>query len=113
MGVLSNMIVKKKWFTYQETTNPKIVTIVPNNYDDFPFNTKNGGSYAVAPARVLGFSYPDYLRFLMIMFPNDVEIVGKGKLFPIVYWKRDKTLYTFLQLLNAKLSLAIGAAENE
>ena len=105
--------MRTKWFTYQETSDPKKVIIVPDNYEVFPFNTKEGGSYALAPARVLGLSYPDYLRFLMTMFPNEIEIIGKGRAYPVVYWERNKTLYTFLQLLNAKLTLALKGIENE
>lgn len=98
-----------KYFTYRETVenNPDRVVIVPHNYDTFPLNTREGGSYALAPARVLGLSYPDYLRFLRESFPEDVSIEGKGHKYPIAYWRKGKTFYVFLDLLNAKLELAI------
>ena len=106
------MIIKKEWFIYEiELDDPSKATISPKDYENFPFNTKTGGSYNVAPARVLGLSYPDYLRFLLIMFPDDVEIIGKNKLYPKVLWKRNKMMFQFIRLLNVKLSLAMGLME--
>lgn len=108
MGDACAMIKREQWFTFRETEDFKKIVIIPKNYDKFPMNTKNGGSYAIAPARVLGYTFPDYLRFLTTMFPEDVEIVGKGKMYPTVYWRRGKVATAFLQLLNLKLSLAMG-----
>lgn len=101
----------KQYFTYRESSTPNEFMIVPKDYNTFPFNIKNGGSYNVAPARVLGLSYPNYLRFLLNMFPNDVIVRGKGSIYPIAYWKKDKTLFKFIELLNAKLSLAMKGLE--
>lgn len=108
------MIVKQKWFTYETSiSNPSKAIIVPTDYEKFPFDTREGGSYAVAPARVLGLSYPNYLRFLLTMFPDEVEIIGKNRLYPVVYWERGHILNLFLKVLNGKLSLALGLSEQD
>lgn len=102
-----------EYFTYRESTSPGEFVIVPKDYATFPFNTKAGGSYNLAPARVLGLSYPDYLRFLMTMFPNDVVVRGKRMIYATAYWKRDKMLHAFVKLLNNKLTLAMMKMEEE
>ena len=106
--------MSKKFFTYTETIegNPDRVLIVPKDYDTFPFNVENGGSYNLAPARVLGLSYPEYLRFIRQAFYDDVSIEGKKGL-PVAYWRKGKELYTFIDLLNAKLDLAIIYSKEE
>lgn len=103
------MIRKKHYFEIREATSPGEFVIVPN-YDELSaeWTAKCSGSYGVAPARVLGLSYPDYLRFLMQMFPKDVVIRGKGTMYPVDYWKKDAMMYTFVRLLNAKMALAMG-----
>lgn len=97
-----------KYFVWEEVTpgDPSRCIIKPN-YDIFPFDTKNGGSYNVAPARVLGLSYPTYLKFIRDMFPDDVTLEGKNSLYIVPYWRKGKELYTFVDLLNAKLNLAM------
>lgn len=102
--------MKKKWFTWRETEVDNCFTrliIVPLDYDAFPMNIKNGGSYNVAPARVLGLTYAEYLRFAREMFPEVVTIEGKGNYFPLLYWKRGAELNLFIKLLDARLNLAL------
>ena len=98
-----------KYFTWREINDgdPSRCIIVPINYDIFPFNTKHGGSYGVAPGRVLGLSYATYLRFIRDMFPDIVTLEGKNKMYVTAYWKKGKELYTFVDLLNSKLSNAV------
>jgi hypothetical protein len=103
------MIKAKQYFVIREATSPSEFIIAPN-HDELPaeWTTNCSGSYGVAAARILGLSYPDYLRFLMQMFPKDVTIRGKGSLYPVDYWKKYKMMYTFVRLLNAKMGLAMG-----
>ena len=102
------------YFKFRETVDrsPDRVIIVPN-YDRSSFTVENGGSFAVAPARVLGLSYPEYLRFLRESFPEQVSIEGKGSYYPIAYWRKGKELYTFIDLLNAKMRLAVMTAKDQ
>ena len=97
-----------KYFTWVEfENNPARCQILPADYEIFPLNTKNGGSYALAPARVIGLDYITYLKFIRQMFPDEVSIEGRNSLYPIAYWRKGKELYTFIDLLNAKLTLAM------
>lgn len=103
----------RKYFTWRPATPDDFMKciIVPNDYDTFPMNTKNGGSYNIAPARVFGISYATYLRFVRELFPDDVTIEGKGSEFPICYWKRGQKLYDWVKFLNSKLTLAMKIIE--
>lgn len=98
------MIVKKKWFAYNRSEDTRLVTIVPNEDLEFPMEYIDNTSKHLAAARVLDLDYAQYLYFLTIMFPKDVEIRVENN-FPVVYWERNPAFYTFLQLLNARLSL--------
>lgn len=104
-----------KYFTYRKTApdlESERLIIVPLDYETFPFNTKKGGSYGIAPARVLGLDYPTYLRFIKQSFPSEVTIEGKGSAYPTAYWRKGKELFTFIDLLNARLTLAVMEMNN-
>lgn len=98
------MIVKKQWFTYQKEPDSYYVTIITNPKLDFPMKYIDNKSNHLAPARVLNLDYVQYLYFLIVMFPEDTEVRIEDN-FPIIYWERNPAFYTFLQLLNARLSL--------
>lgn len=100
--------MKNKYFTYAETPDLSRCIIIPINYETFPLNTKNGGSYNVAPARVLGLDYVTYLRFIRNLFPDIVTLEGKEKKYVVPYWKKGKELFTFIDLLNNKMELAMN-----
>lgn len=89
-------------FTFRETSTKGEYLICPTNYETFPMNTKSGGSYGLAPARVLGVSPHEYFLYLMNKYPDDVEIRGKGRKYLTAYWKKGKGLTEFLRLLNHK-----------
>lgn len=102
---------RTEYFTTRHVDGSDICTkvmIVPKDYDNFPFNIKQGGSYNIAPARVLGLDYPTYLRFLRESFPEAVTLVGKGHKYVVPHWKIGcKEVSTFVKLLNDKLTLAV------
>ncbi len=97
--------MKNKYFVERESRDGKYI-IVPADYDTFPFNTKNGGSYSVAPARILGLTYVEYLKFISSAFPEAVTIIG-GDGLPFPVWRRGKEIHSFIQLLNAKTDLGV------
>lgn len=104
------MIIKEKWFAYNKDKDFRWVTIIPNPELDFPMKAAQEELIHLAPARVLGLDYAQYLYFLTIMFPEDIKIEVTNNNFPIVYWERNPTFYTFLQLLNTRLSLIMGVS---
>ncbi len=105
----------KEYFTYRLATpgDFRRCIIVPKDYDNFPFDTKNGGSYHIAQARICGLTYPDYLRFIKWAFPDDVVIEGKGSMYPTAYWKFNESLKKWIEVLNGKLTLALTYKENQ
>jgi hypothetical protein len=105
--------MSKKYFTFRPIDNSPLsrCIICPADYDAFPLKTKTG-SYAVAPARVLGLDYPTYLRFIRDSFPEAVTLEGKDGLYVRALWKRgSRELLSFIDLLNIKLELAVLEAE--
>lgn len=103
----------KKYFTFRPVSNEPLArcVIVPADYDSFPLKTKTG-SYALAPARVLGLDYPTYLRFVRDSFPDAVTLEGKDSLYVRDLWKRgSRELLSFIDLLNLKLEKAVSDAE--
>ena len=103
-----------EYFTYVESVdNRGKFLILPKDYDALPFDTVCGGSYAVAPARVLGLSYAEYLRFVRDSYPNIVELHGKDSLYIRALWSLSNELLDFIKLLNMKLQYAIMASNLE
>ena len=103
-----------EYFTYVESVEvPGRFLILPKDYDSFPFTTVCGGSYNIAPARVLGLSYPEYLRFVRDSYPDIVELRGKDCLYTRPYWKLSNELVAFIKLLNIKLQYMMKMAEQE
>ena len=103
-----------EYFTYVESMeNRGKFLILPKDYDKLPFDTVCGGSYAVAPARVLGLSYAEYLRFVRDSYPNIVELRGKNSLYIRPLWDLSNELLDFIKLLNMKLQYAVTVANLE
>jgi hypothetical protein len=101
---------RTEYFTFRPISDELLAPciVVPKDYDTFPMNVKQGGSYNVAPARVLGLDYPTYLRFLRDSFPDAVTLVGKGHKYAHPIWKRgSRELGVFIKLLNDKMMLAL------
>ncbi len=103
-----------KYFTYRPSKpgDYSKCIIIPANYDTFPMNTKNGGSYNVAPARVLGLSYGTYIRWITNKFPLEITVSYDNHTYPVVYWKAGGALEYMIKLLNNKLTLALREGMN-
>lgn len=103
-------MAKKPFTIRQAMGDNKYYIIVPDDYEWLP-PTKRG-TYAVAPARVLGLKYHEYLMFVKTLFPDKVILKGEGYVVP--YWEKNKELYTFVDLLNKKVKLMqMNEAKNE
>lgn len=100
---------KVEYFTYRTIVpgDLKRCIIVPKDYDNFPFSVDGGGSYNLAPARLIGLDYPTYLRFVRDLFPEIVTLEGKGKPYAYPVWCFSNELMQFIKFLNAKMNLEI------
>ena len=68
------------------------------------------GSYNVICARLIGLTYPQYLRMCRDCF--GAEIIGKGSNYPVAYFKRSKELDALIELLNVRANLVLWEREH-
>lgn len=87
---------------------PHKYVIVPVHENFYLTHTE--GSFNVIAARVLGLSFPDYLRLCRDEF--GAELVGKGTLYPVAYFNKTKELREFVKILNARANLILFDREH-
>ena len=68
------------------------------------------GSYNVIGARLIGLTYAQYLRMCRDCF--GAEIIGKGSLYPVPYFKLSKGLNDLIDQLNARANLVLWEREH-
>jgi len=87
----------------------KHYTITPN-FDLLPvYKVPDGGSYNVLQARLLGLDWPNFLRFCRDYLGADV--VGKGHLYPAIYFDNTEKVRQYVRLLNKTASYAMAERE--
>lgn len=91
----------KKYFYLDESPMYKEKFLLRLNYDLIKFPNGTKGSYAVFISRILGLSYPDYLRFARDVL--GAEIIGKGKKYPICFFNRSNELDQFVKMINKQM----------
>ena len=102
-------MIKKEYFRIEESpTRPGKYTIAPVFENLPPMHTS--GSFNLLAARVMGLSYPQYLRFCRDMVGG--EIVGKNHLYPIAYFNKTVNLVAFVRLLNTQMNLIMWEREH-
>lgn len=74
----------------------------PNEY--FPNGTS--GSYDVFAARLLGLSYPDYLRWARDRL--GAELIGKNRRYITVLFNNNETTQILVKTLNSRLEYIIN-----
>ncbi len=93
----------KKYYYIDESPMYPDKFLIKMNSDLFLFPTGTAGSYAVFISRVLGLSYPDYLRFARDVL--GAEIIGKNHKYPIAFFDRSNELTQFVKMLNARMEM--------
>lgn len=63
-------------------------------------STFTNGSFALMASRLLNISFPDYCRLCRDVYGAD--IIGKGALYPVIYFKKTKQVEEFVELLNTR-----------
>lgn len=63
------------------------------------------GSFAVMAARIAGLPYGTYCRLCRDVF--GAEVIGKGRTYPIVYFKKTVELTKFIDFLNERATLIL------
>ena len=95
----------KKYFYLDESPYLPTYYVVMINHDNFPFETLDVDSFSLMPARLLGLSYADYLRFCRDRLGAKVQ--GKGKKFPVAYFRSTPEVQQFVRLLNKYAEYAV------
>ena len=72
------------------------------DFDNLP-PMKTTGSYNLLPARLLGLSYAEYLRFCRDEL--GAEITGKKNMYPVAYFSDEKTAAGLIGTLNSRMAI--------
>ena len=78
--------------------------------DSFPFPNGISGSYNVLPARLMGLSWTDYLRFCRDIL--GAELRGKKTFYVVPYFKHTPEVRQFCKLLNKRMELIMYEREH-
>ena len=100
---------KIKVFSREESVSYPGKYIIRVDLDKFHLNYTEG-SYNVICARIMGLSYAQYLRMCRDCF--GAEIIGKGSMYPVAYFKFSEKLADLVESLNARANLVLWEREH-
>ena len=73
------------------------------------FSKGASGSYDVFIAKLLGLSYPDYLRWARDRL--GAELIGKNRKYITILFDNNETVQTLIKILNLRLEYIINERE--
>lgn len=94
----------KKYFYLEESPYHPGNYKVSMNFDMLP-GIRTTGSYNLLPARLLGLSYAEYLRYCRDIYK--AEIIGKNNMYPVAYFKDNIAVGDLIRTLNSRMELLI------
>lgn len=100
---------KVKCFEREESVNYPGKYIIRPIYDNFHLDSTEG-SFNLICARLMGLSYAQYLRMCRDCF--GAEIIGKGSMYPVAYFKFSEKLKDLVDGLNARANLVLWEREH-
>ena len=100
---------KVKCFEREESASYPGKYIIRPIHDNFHLDYTEG-SFNIICARLMGLSYADYLRMCRDCF--GAEIIGKGSLYPVAYFKFSKQLNDLIDDLNARANIVLWEREH-
>ena len=100
---------KVKCFEREESASYPGKYIIRPIHDNFHLDYTDG-SFNIICARLMGLSYADYLRMCRDCF--GAEIIGKGSLYPVPYFKFSKELVDLVASLNARANFVLWEREH-
>jgi hypothetical protein len=100
---------KVKCFEREESASYPGRYLIKPIHDNFHL-TGTEGSYNVICARVMGLTYAQYLRMCRDCF--GAEIIGKGHLYPVAYFKLSQELLNLVEELNARANFILWEREH-
>ena len=102
-------MIKAKVFSREESVSYPGKYIIRVDLDKFHLNYTEG-SYNVICARLMGLTYAQYLRMCRDCF--GAEIIGKGSMYPVAYFKFSEKLVDLVESLNARANLVLWEREH-
>ena len=100
---------KIKVFSREESVSYPGKYIIRVDLDKFHLDYTEG-SYNVICARLMGLTYVQYLRMCRDCF--GAEIIGKGSMYPVAYFKFSEKLVDLVESLNARANLVLWEREH-
>lgn len=100
---------KIKVFSREESVSYPGKYIIRVDLDKFHLNYTEG-SYNIICARLMGLTYAQYLRMCRDCF--GAEIIGKGSMYPVAYFKFSEKLIDLVEGLNARANLVLWEREH-
>ena len=100
---------KVKCFEREESASYPGKYIIRPIHDNFHLDYTEG-SFNLICARLMGLSYADYLRMCRDCF--GAEIIGKGSMYPVAYFKFSKQLNDLIDGLNARANIVLWEREH-
>lgn len=91
----------KKYFYREESGNGYMLR--PNH--DALYAHYTTGSFAILGARIMGLSFPQYLRMCRDIY--GAELIGRNQLYPIVLFRDSKKLDTLIAELNQRADILL------
>lgn len=102
-------MIKTEYFKIEESPyNPGKYSIAIN-FDKLP-PMYTSGSYKILFARLMNLTYAQYIRMCRDVF--GAEIIGKGALYPAIYFSKTRELVELVRLLNNRMNLVMWEREH-
>lgn len=100
---------KEKIFYREESASHPGKYVIRADHEKFHLDYTDG-SFNVIAARLMGLTYPNYLRMCRDCF--GAEIVGKDSMYPVAYFKLSQSLVDLIDNLNARANLVLWEREH-
>ena len=100
---------REKIFYREESASYPGKYVIRADHEKFHLDYTDG-SFNIIGARLMGLTYPNYLRMCRDCF--GAEIVGKGSMYPVAYFKLSQGLLDLIENLNARANLVLWEREH-
>ena len=97
-----------KYFYLEESPYHPSSYTIKMDFEKLPLKYTEG-SYNVLCARLMGLTYPSYLRMCRDLF--DAEILGKNSMYPVAYFHRTGEEKVLLDILNKRVEIIMKYRE--
>lgn len=97
-------MTKEIYFTLEESASQPGKYTIAIDFDKLG-TMRTTGSFNLLFARLMNMEYARYLRFCRDVV--GAEIVGKGRAYPVAYFRKTINTNVFIRLLNSRMNLVM------